>query len=128
MTRGGRARTAAWTPPPPAATAAWRTFGAVGLRRERSDALGALLGGQRLDFRPPRGEFAGHEAGLGAQHQEVVRSAKARMVQQRQRAAPLAPLEARLQQKDLAQRHREAFRYRDAPHLLEHDPIDRLEH
>src|SRR4029077_6204 len=63
-----------------------------------------------LEARPPVDELLRHFAALAAQREEVVRGAKAGMLEQPVRPGPGALLEARLQRPDLLDRRLEAAR------------------
>ena len=84
-------------------------------------------GDMLLQSRPPVRQFRIDFAGLGAQQQEIVGSAKSRMLEQAQCAAARATLEARLQHDQFAHRHRKALRQRDATHLATDHLVARRE-
>src|SRR5262249_31453329 len=83
-------------------------------RRPALDARDFLLGRSGLNVGPPLCESGIDFTGGGAQHQEIISSAEARMIQQAQRAPTFAALEAWLQADQLTQRQREPLGNRDA--------------
>ena len=85
------------------------------------------FGDSGLNVRPPLRQFLLDFARRRAQQQEIVSGAKARMIEQTQRASTFATLEARLQADDLAHRQRESLRHGDARLLTRSDPIARSE-
>src|SRR5438270_462833 len=97
--------------PGPAATPAAapvRCLGRTALARERIRHAATLLGRNLLQTRPPLRDVGRREPILGAQQQQVVAGAKARLLEQTERTPPAGMLEPRLQREHLAHAERKA--------------------